>query len=67
MGTGKNMLQEFENELGNHIKVEVTSQEVGGVSGVLISMTGPASQTENFITRKEAEVLHQLLEDTLVD
>lgn len=47
----------FTNELGNEITVAVTAKDIDGVPGVLITIDGPTSRSENHITRQEAEVL----------
>lgn len=57
----------FTNELGNTITVEVDAATVSGVQGVRISIVGPGSQTESFITMQEAQVLHQELGRVLAD
>ena len=51
----------FINELGNRINVEVKTQDIDSYPGVLITIEGPTSISENHITRKEAEVLYERL------
>lgn len=51
----------FINELGNEIIISVSSKEIEGVEGVLLSIEGPTSISENHITKKEAENLYQCL------
>lgn len=53
--------QDFRNELGNQIHVEVDELEVSGVPGVRLFIAGPTSDMELLITRKEAEVLSEHL------
>ncbi len=63
----------FINELDNKIKVKVTSGYDQSISkeekklykGVLISISGPTSLSENYITLKEAEIIHEMLEEYL--
>lgn len=51
----------FTNELGNEIEVSVTEKEIDGVDGVLIFIAGPTSDTENHVTRMEAEIIYREL------
>lgn len=53
--------KDFKNELGNAIRVRVSSREIDGVEGVVISISGPASHTESHVTRLEAEVICEQL------
>lgn len=66
----------FTNELGNTITLSVVEKPIDGVQfstkrhmkhlpGVLISMEGPTSLSENHITRMEAEVLFEQLRRAL--
>lgn len=47
----------FTNELGNEIQILVEGKEVDGVPGIAITLHGPTSTSEQFITRMEAEKL----------
>lgn len=60
-------LQEFQNELGHNITLEVSAKEIEGVAGVLISIAGPSSHTELHITQKEAKMLTYELTQILQD
>ena len=51
----------FTNELGNDIEIEIKDFGCGSANQLTISIIGPNSETENIITRMEAEYLHQLL------
>lgn len=51
----------FKNELGNEIEVAVYSEEIAGVSGVMIFIRGPESDTENHVTKMEAEEIYKQL------
>jgi hypothetical protein len=51
------MEKEFINELGNKIKVKVSEKEIDGVGGILIYISGPNSETENHVTKMEAEII----------
>lgn len=51
----------FVNELGNTIDIRVSEKEMDGIPGVVISMAGPSSVSENHVTRHEAEMLHKHL------
>ena len=53
----KTFEKKFTNELGNQIHVQVSSKETHGVPGVMISISGPTSISENHVTRLEAEVI----------
>jgi hypothetical protein len=55
----------FVNELGNTIMVEVTEKEIEGVDGVLIHIEGPTSETDNHVTRMEAEKIFDHLKAVL--
>lgn len=55
----------FVNELGNEIKLSVSEKEVDNVSGVLVSIAGPSSDTEVHITKEEAKVLLRELQEVL--
>ena len=57
--------REFTNELGNAIQVRVSQEEVSGVPGICIYMAGPTSMTELMITRQEAEVVLEELQQAL--
>lgn len=56
---------QFTNELGNEITISVEEQEVAGVPGILMKLTGPTSESTNHITKKEAEILYQELSKAL--
>lgn len=51
----------FSNELGNTIDLKVFEKEIHGIPGVLISLAGPSSVSENHVTRHEAEMIHKHL------
>lgn len=57
--------EEFKNELGNHITLAVYDLPTDGVDGVMIFIRGPKSDTENHITKMEAERLYQQLHHVL--
>jgi hypothetical protein len=59
--------EEFVNELGNAIAVSVVEKDIDGVGGVLISISGPTSTTENHVTRMEAEIIYRELGKVLED
>ena len=51
----------FTNELGNDIEIDIKDFGCGSANQLTISIIGPNSETENTITRMEAEELHRLL------
>jgi hypothetical protein len=53
--------KEFVNELGNTIQVQVESKEIASVPGVMISISGPSSSTENHVTWSEVEIIYEQL------
>jgi hypothetical protein len=53
--------RKFTNELGNHISINVSTVDTGGVEGVRMHIEGPASEIESIVTLKEARVLHEEL------
>lgn len=55
----------FINELGNTITVDVTSLPIDGVDGINIHIEGPTSETDNHVTRLEAEKILSHLTDAL--
>ncbi len=55
----------FVNELGNNIEIGIKDFGCGSANQLTISIIGPNSETENTITRMEAEYLNQLLCDYL--
>lgn len=65
----------FTNELGNKIKIKIKKQKDTGVNyktqqkikfdGISISIIGPASESENVITYKEAKELYSSLQKFL--
>jgi hypothetical protein len=57
----------FVNELGNPITVTVSEKEIDGIPGVLMSIAGPSSNTENHVTRLEANVIREQLSLLLGD
>lgn len=59
--------KQFKNELGNLIEVKVSPKEIDGVPGVIISISGPKSSTENHVTRLEAEILCEQLKKLLLE
>jgi hypothetical protein len=46
--------RQFINELGNTIQVLVSDEMRHGIKGIRIYIAGPDSETENFVTPKEA-------------
>ena len=56
-------MKSFTNEIGNKISIEVTEQVINGVDGILIAIEGPTSQTEVHVTRMEAKILVEQLND----
>ncbi len=44
----------FTNELGNSVTVVVSDEIRQNVKGIRIYISGPESETENFVTREEA-------------
>jgi hypothetical protein len=69
------IINNFVNEIGNKIKIKIKKQKEIGVNsktkekvnfnGISISIIGPTSETENIITRKEAEELCETLQKFL--
>jgi hypothetical protein len=55
-------MRRFQNEIGNSIELEVVEKEISEVPGILISLSGPTSDTDLHITREEAKVLIEELE-----
>jgi hypothetical protein len=65
----------FTNELGNKVRIKIETKRDAGVVdktkervefvGVKISMIGPSSMLENYITLKEAYELYESLEQYL--
>lgn len=55
----------FINELGNEIQILVEGKEVDEVPGVAITLHGPNSTSEQFITKTEAEKLQAHLGNIL--
>lgn len=51
----------FINELGNTITVDVTTLPIDGVDGINIHIEGPTSETDNHVTRMEAETIFRHL------
>lgn len=51
----------FTNELGNKIELAVYSLPTDGIEGVMIFLRGPTSDTENHITKMEAEKMYEQL------
>lgn len=56
---------EFINELGNTIKIESIKKEIENVEGIFFSIEGPTSTTEVHITKEEARVLKNKLDEIL--
>lgn len=56
---------EFQNELENAITVDVSAKDIDGIDGILIHIEGPTSETDNHVTRLEAEMIFQELEKAL--
>ncbi len=52
---------QFINELGSEIDVEVSKKDINDIEGVLISISGPTSDTEVHVTRQEALVIYDRL------
>ncbi len=59
--------KEFVNELDHDIAITIEGESIDGVPGVNISISGPDSEAENIITRKEAEMLLKELEAFLAE
>ncbi len=57
---------QFINELGNTIKIELTEKEIENVEGIFFSIEGPTSVTEVHITKEEARVLKNKLDEKLI-
>jgi|GEM_PF-4950629 len=56
------MRTHFKNELGNDIDIQIeTVAATEAVAGVCVTITGPHSQSENTLTRMEAERLAEML------
>jgi hypothetical protein len=53
--------ERFKNELGNEITLAVYPKPTDGVEGVMIFIRGPSSDTENHITKIEAERMYAQL------
>lgn len=60
-----NESETFINELGNTIIVDVTNLPIDGVEGINIHIEGPTSETDNHVTRMEAEKILSHLADAL--
>lgn len=60
-----NDVKKFINELGNQVSVSVIEKPIKGVDGVLVSIEGPTSHTENHITKEEAKVILEELSKVL--
>lgn len=58
-------MKDFINELGNQIPIEATEKVINGVDGIFITIEGPNSKTEMHITRREAGVLTDLLNELM--
>ena len=54
-------MKTFINELGNQITVDVVEKEIDGVGGVMITIEGPTSTSENHVTTAEAKELSEQL------
>lgn len=61
------MQHAFVNELGNAITVSAEALPVDGVPGVRFTIEGPSSVSENFVTRAEAQALHEALGRVLAE
>jgi len=69
------IISSFINEIGNPIKIKVKNQKDIGINyktkvketftGVSIAIRGPTSESENIITRQEAEHLYKCLKQFL--
>jgi hypothetical protein len=53
---------DFTNELGNEIYIETYTAKTGNIE---VSIEGPGSQTTLTLTKLEAEVLRNCLDETL--
>jgi len=61
----KDISTQFLNERGNAIEMRVEDKDIESHQGVLITITGPNSDTTIHITRLEAETLLQQLSSAL--
>jgi hypothetical protein len=69
------IIHKFANELDNKITIKIMAKKTEGknhktqvpskFTGVCIRISGPASEAENIITRKEAEELRAALNEFL--
>ena len=57
----------FMNELRNQIEVQVILTPRKGCDALRLTITGPYSKSDNFITRREAEILRDALNEVLPD
>lgn len=65
----------FINEIGNHIKIKIKNKKDTGInykskekitfSGVSILIQGPTSESENIVTKREAEEMYYALKKFL--
>ena len=53
------------NEVRNHIDIEVLSDRGKDFDPVRVTIVGPYSKSENFLTRQEAEMLRDALVEAL--
>ena len=59
--------EEFANELGNTIRLESKREDIGGVPGIAVAISGPTSYTTIYITLMEAQKLHEQLTTMLTE
>ena len=55
----------FVNEVCNHIDIEVLSDRGKDFDPVRVTIVGPYSKSENFLTRREAEMLRDAMVEAL--
>ena len=55
----------FVNEVRNQIDIEVRSDHGKDFDPVRVTIVGPYSRSENFLTRQEAEMLRDALAEAL--
>ena len=65
MAIGKVISNRFRNEKGNDIYVRASEEPIHGVSGILLYIAGPDSDTEMHVTRQEGLELLTVLSKLL--
>jgi ribosome maturation factor RimP len=61
----KEVSKHFENEIGNQIEIKVAEETIEDVAGILVTITGPDSTIDMHVTRLEAEILFEQLNQVL--